>query len=210
MKTRHALAWLSLCALVAACATGTGGGGGGTGSVPTGADTGSAGTVSTGAEPAVPGASAGSTGQRAGSADPGVPAKTTAERRADLDGKLDASLNSFDEKLRREQQRTANARDSDANERAADAVVDATSNGERDPDEIRRDRSGDLQSAGLPQAGMQTGSGGMSAKPIPSGVDDDIIARRLRRAAENETDPELRERLWDEYRDYKENTKGSK
>jgi hypothetical protein len=41
-------------------------------------------------------------------------------------------------------------------------------------------------------------------------VDDDIIARRLRRAAENETDPELREKLWDEYRDYKENTKGSK
>jgi hypothetical protein len=56
----------------------------------------------------------------------------------------------------------------------------------------------------------QKGGGGASAKPIPNGSNDDIIARRLRRAAENETDPELREKLWDEYRDYKENTKGSK
>ena len=45
-------------------------------------------------------------------------------------------------------------------------------------------------------------------KPIPSGEDDDIIARRLRKAAESETDPELKEKLWKEYRDYKENTGG--
>ncbi len=43
---------------------------------------------------------------------------------------------------------------------------------------------------------------------IPSGEDDDIIARRLRKAAEAETDPELKEKLWKEYRDYKENTRG--
>jgi hypothetical protein len=156
------------------------------------------------------------TGRADGSADPGLPAKTAAERRADLDGKLDASLDSFDEKLRREQQRTASERDAQATARAGGSVVDATSSGERDPDDIRRDRSGDLQSAGLEQNGNPAGSNanqtgnGVAAKPIPSGVDDDIIARRLRRAAENETDPELREKLWDEYRDYKENTKGSK
>jgi hypothetical protein len=33
--------------------------------------------------------------------------------------------------------------------------------------------------------------------------DDDIIARQLREAAMNEPDPELREKLWDEYRRYK-------
>ncbi len=33
--------------------------------------------------------------------------------------------------------------------------------------------------------------------------DDDIVARQLREAAENETDPELKEKLWKEYRDYK-------
>jgi hypothetical protein len=35
------------------------------------------------------------------------------------------------------------------------------------------------------------------------GNDDDIVARRLRKAAEEETDPELKERLWKEYYDYK-------
>jgi hypothetical protein len=34
--------------------------------------------------------------------------------------------------------------------------------------------------------------------------DDDVVARQLREAAESETDPELRERLWEEYRRYKE------
>ena len=38
---------------------------------------------------------------------------------------------------------------------------------------------------------------------IPDRVDDDIIARQLREAAVTETDPELRERLWEEYRKYK-------
>ena len=36
--------------------------------------------------------------------------------------------------------------------------------------------------------------------------DDDIVARQLREAAEKETDPELREKLWKEYEDYKRNT----
>lgn len=38
---------------------------------------------------------------------------------------------------------------------------------------------------------------------IPDGKDDDIVARQLREAAEKEQDPELREKLWDEYRKYK-------
>ena len=36
-----------------------------------------------------------------------------------------------------------------------------------------------------------------------TGSDDDIVAKRLRKAAEEETDPELKERLWKEYYDYK-------
>jgi hypothetical protein len=35
------------------------------------------------------------------------------------------------------------------------------------------------------------------------GHDDDIVARQLREAAEEETDPELKEKLWKEYEDYK-------
>lgn len=37
---------------------------------------------------------------------------------------------------------------------------------------------------------------------IPSGRDDDVVARQLREAAMREPDPELREALWDEYRRY--------
>jgi hypothetical protein len=37
--------------------------------------------------------------------------------------------------------------------------------------------------------------------------DDDIVARQLREAAENETDPELKEKLWKEYEEYKKNTR---
>ncbi len=40
---------------------------------------------------------------------------------------------------------------------------------------------------------------------IPSGDDDDVVARQIREAAMRETDPELREKLWDEYRKYKKN-----
>ena len=38
----------------------------------------------------------------------------------------------------------------------------------------------------------------------PAEDDDDIVARQLREAAEEETDPVLREKLWEEYRRYKE------
>ena len=37
---------------------------------------------------------------------------------------------------------------------------------------------------------------------IPSGRGDDVFARQLREAAMKEPDPELREKLWDEYRNY--------
>ncbi len=40
--------------------------------------------------------------------------------------------------------------------------------------------------------------------PDPSG--DDVVARQLREAAEQERDPELRARLWDEYRRYRSGT----
>ncbi len=41
---------------------------------------------------------------------------------------------------------------------------------------------------------------------IPDGSDDDVVARQLREAAEKETDPELKKKLWEEYRRYKEGT----
>jgi hypothetical protein len=56
-----------------------------------------------------------------------------------------------------------------------------------------------------------TPGGGATTPPdVGNGNDDDIVARQIRRAAESEPDPELRKKLWDEYRKYKQGaaTKG--
>ena len=63
---------------------------------------------------------------------------------------------------------------------------------------------------GLPQVATQAppmpGSQNTETFPppddIPSGRDDDVVARQLREAAMSEPDPELREALWQEYRNY--------
>jgi hypothetical protein len=65
-----------------------------------------------------------------------------------------------------------------------------------------------IQSTGADGGSARTHrSDGRTTKPgdIPSGDDDDIVARQLREAAERETDPALREKLWAEYRAYKLN-----
>ena len=41
---------------------------------------------------------------------------------------------------------------------------------------------------------------------IPDGSDDDVVARQIREAAMQEQDPALREKLWEEYRKYKNQT----
>jgi len=64
-------------------------------------------------------------------------------------------------------------------------------------------KKGDV--AGSGQAGGSWGPGGSGAPPstyTPS-PDDDIVARQLREAAEKETDPELKAKLWKEYEEYK-------
>ncbi len=66
-----------------------------------------------------------------------------------------------------------------------------------------RGKPGDAAGAGRTAGGW--GSGGTGAPPgsyTPS-PDDDIVARQLREAAEKETDPELKAKLWKEYEDYK-------
>lgn len=41
---------------------------------------------------------------------------------------------------------------------------------------------------------------------VGDGSDDDVVARQLREAAQAETDPETRRRLWEEYKKYKDST----
>jgi hypothetical protein len=53
--------------------------------------------------------------------------------------------------------------------------------------------------------GSGPGAAGSDRVPadIGDGSDDDIVARQLREAAMAEEDPELREKLWEEYRRYR-------
>ena len=68
-------------------------------------------------------------------------------------------------------------------------------------------------SGGSPTYGAGAGPGSSQrqtstdAPPgTPDGNDDDVVARQLREAAEKETDPVLKTKLWEEYRKYKEGT----
>ncbi len=74
-----------------------------------------------------------------------------------------------------------------------------------------RDAPGEQQQGGTRggQSKEQAGSAVRRDDP-PAAGDDDIVARQLREAAENEADPELREKLWEEYRRYKEDNAVSK
>lgn len=72
------------------------------------------------------------------------------------------------------------------------------------PDGEGSQSGGSGGSVGGPQGGEPSGEQGAFPIPddIPSGRDDDVVARQIREAAMREPDPELRERLWDEYRRY--------
>ncbi len=64
--------------------------------------------------------------------------------------------------------------------------------------------------AGTPAGGPRgRATTGRTPPDVGDGRDDDIVARQLREAAQNEESPELREKLWDEYRAYKRGTGGS-
>ena len=61
------------------------------------------------------------------------------------------------------------------------------------------------------RAGGTASAAGSGPVSVPAdvldGSDDDIVARQLREAAMKEKDPALRDKLWQEYRDYKKGAK---
>lgn len=71
------------------------------------------------------------------------------------------------------------------------------------------DQSDDQRSGGPEDSSTGSGERGSDRdqpSDIPDGSDDDVVARQLREAAEKETDPELKAKLWEEYRRYKRGT----
>ena len=137
---------------------------------------------------------------------------TAAERVAILDRQLEESTRDFDGIIYDEEQRQREA----ARERAASeqgsttAAGGSEASGEREPD-----FGGGMASAGGGSVGGGIGgrSGGLPPDgvkyPPPSDIPDasddygDGIAEQLREAAMREADPEVREKLWNEYRKYK-------
>ncbi len=113
---------------------------------------------------------------------------------------------------------TETAGESESSEASEDSESDEAAEKDQGDSETEKDASGQQG-----QPGEQTGAGdeqadqsdtsreggngaGRDQNRYGSGEDDDIVARQLREAAENETDPELKEKLWKEYEDYKKNT----
>ena len=136
--------------------------------------------------------------------------RTAEEEREDLDDDFQRSLSKFDKRLERENAELEElsreqAEASAANQAGGGSAGTAGSFGNTAPPSPVRD-AGSASSSGQ----QRTGSPGDKASlPVPNdisdGQDDDVVARQLREAAENEQDPALREKLWDEYRAYKRN-----
>ncbi len=166
-------------------------------------------------------------------------AQTPGEQRAGLDRELEESLSEFDGMLLREQETLEERRQDIAAAEAAAAAGSgggsgsgafgggasgAASSGGGDAGGEPPGEGGAASGAspdapgGEEQGGSSAGSSQSGeAAPrdrippdISDGADDDIIARQLREAAMAEDDPELRARLWQEYRDYKSGQRGGK
>ena len=142
--------------------------------------------------------------------------KTEDEKTGDLEQKLDESLSAFDGRLLREkkvldEQRRESGLAGDALGTGAEEEMGTA--GREDADSAAHSEGGSASEAGrMPSPGSPTERerrAGRASSPsptppdIPDARDDDIVARQLREAAENEKDPALREKLWEEYRKYK-------
>jgi hypothetical protein len=153
--------------------------------------------------------------------------ETTEERREGLDRKLDKSLSEFDSLILREQEILEQRRETSAAAGGGGGAGTAAAGAGGAED--GGSESGDEDAA----QGKSEGTGGSPDEPsgaevasdegavettepetsdvsngrippdVGDGSDDDIVARQLREAAMKEEDPELREKLWDEYRAYK-------
>ena len=155
---------------------------------------------------------------------------TSEDRQAQIDRRFDETFAVFDERMRKEQETASQQRASRGSGDAAGTGGEAgaagdggqTGTGQQEGNGGNGQQgSGEPGNPGQPTGGGSNtpgggggygggvkGGAGPNTVPsdIPDGSDDDIVARQLREAAMKETDPELRERLWDEYRKYKQST----
>ncbi|MFV8783811.1 hypothetical protein ACNKU7_15445 [Microbulbifer sp. SA54] len=155
---------------------------------------------------------------------------TSAERVAELEGEFDSTMASYDGMILRERDYVRNRPASAEEETAEDEVPPGESledliesaeaelpappagGGEGGSGPEQSNSSGQATGPGLPTKGRigeydHANTAAVVPENVPSGDDDDVVARQIREAAMREKDPELQERLWEEYRKYKKSQK---
>jgi hypothetical protein len=149
---------------------------------------------------------------------PTVKVQTDREKTASLDNELQASLGSFDDYLLNEQEEIAatvpTQREGSSYNRAGAKEGGGYNDDRGEGGEVQKKSSGATAASSTRTTSTNRGSGvgstNQSRHPPTSGNkdlsqnDDDIVARQLREAAEQESDPEVKARLWEEYRKYKQ------
>ncbi len=150
---------------------------------------------------------------------------TTEDKRAEIDRRFDETFAVFDARMRKEQETISQERAGREGQEGQEGREGQEGQEGREGREGQEGggasgkgseggQGGDVAAGSGTQGGgggvgggAQGGSGSRDVPAdIPDGRDDDIVARQLREAAMKEMDPELRERLWEEYRKYKQST----
>lgn len=141
---------------------------------------------------------------------PELPDTTEEEKVRTLNEDFAASLNQFDDMLLNEQVKISQTIPKQREYRGSES-----GNSADDQDHSGTSRRTTETSPGSRKQpdGITTGTGNTripdtkGSKDLSTN-DDDIIAKQLREAAEQETDPEIKEKLWEEYQKYKQSQNG--
>lgn len=148
-------------------------------------------------------------------ADPDIPEEHATDEVAALDSQLNASLAKFDGLLLEEMDEIRAGSSGKLQDLAAEAAeaakrlrekgLDVDTSGSKSSGGNQEDRESRTGAETTARDGSRKGGEGPASKTQRRADygDDDIVARQLREAAENETDPELKEKLWKEYEEYK-------
>jgi hypothetical protein len=155
---------------------------------------------------------AGNNGENTGSQG----ARSEEEELAALNRELDQALAKFDNVILGERESISDYENAGAGSYPAGGETGDFEEGEQQPGDFPGNKEAGTGGGTMPNLpGKNTTKGDYaptasadSIPPdIPDGSDDDVVARQIREAAMRETDPELREKLWDEYRKYKKGGK---
>ena len=141
---------------------------------------------------------------------PPTQTSTSAEDINELDGSLHASLGDFDEMLLTEQDKISSEKSArmSATQGSAGGNQGSLKGGMSSGKAAKQGQatSSEVSSAGAGRTNQKKTTSGKTPPYAQKRMvdDDDIVARQLREAAEKEKDPEIKEKLWEEYRKYKE------